>query len=173
MGRLSPADWLGRLRAKGWTRSQIQAATGASPSTQQRLQSGKQKSTRYEDAIRTAGSKYSRRATVPPEYPHTPKPHLSLPKLLAQLSAVDLAPDEGEVEDLTEQFGSTGMRAILKGQLDANRRYQRDGIRTRLPGDPNSWFQQQGPEMMRRFNKDGLIDPIQFIRQLWYVGIKP
>lgn len=174
MARLSPADWLSRLRAKGWTRSQIQAATGATPSTQQRIQSGQTKKTRFEDAIRTAGSRYSRRSTVPSEYPHTPKPHLSLSKLLAQLAAVDLEPDEGEVEDLTEKFGSAGMRAILKGQVDANRRYQRDGIRTRLPGDPNSWFQHQGPEMMRRFNREGeLFDPYQFIKQLWYVGIKP
>lgn len=173
MARLTSAQWLDRLRGKGWTRSQIQAATGAAPSTQLRIQSGRTKSSRYEGAIRDAGSKYSRRATVPPEYPHTPKPHDTLDQLMTALANANLAPDEDRLDDMRDTFGSAGMRAILKGQLAAYRRYTRDGINTRVNGDTQSWFHHKGPDMMRRYSGDQLLDPQQYISQLFYAGIKP
>lgn len=163
MARLSAADWLGRLRAKGWTRDQIQQATGASPSTQYRLQSGKQKSSRYDEAIREAGGKYSRRKAPPAEYPHRGP----LKSIVDKLNAANLRPD---VDYLVSTFGKTGARAILKGQLWAYNRYLDDGVDNRQEGDPDSWFWTKGPDMMRRYGHEGLWDPSQFINSLFYTG---
>lgn len=164
MPRLGAAQWLGRLRAKGWTRDQIQQATGASPSTQQRLQSGRQKSTRYESQIRDAGSKYSRRKEPPPEFEH----RAPLSRVLKDLAAagIGINPDAGELDDLKERFGAAGRLAILRGQLRAYR-YKHDTGSARQP----SWFFVEGPELMRHYDRDeGEFDPYQFIKQLWYGG---
>lgn len=169
MARLSSAQWLGRLRAKGWTRDQIQQATGASPRTQLRIAKGEQRTSKYDSAIREAGQKYSRRKEPPPEYPHRPRPKLS--RILTGLRRVELEPNDSELEDLKERFGSRGRLAILQGQLDANARYQRVGKLGR--NDPESWFFHKGPDMMRKFNDHELYDPYFYIKQLWYAGVQP
>lgn len=168
MARLSTADWLGRLRAKGWTRDQIQQATGASPSTQYRLQSGRQKTSRYDERIWEAGSQYSRRKGPPPEYQHRPKQNRSFQSIVDRLNAVNLRPD---VDSMVERFGRVGTRAILTGQLAAYNRYLDDGIGNRSEESGDSWFYNTGPEMMRIYGGDDeLWDSSQFINALFYMG---
>lgn len=169
MARLSTAQWLGRLRAKGWTRSQIEQATGASPSTQWRISTGRQASSKYDASIREAGARYSRRSKVPPEYPHRPKPKRSLASIIEELEEAQLEPgadtDSGiDLDWLLEQFGQRGTRAILTRQLRAHKAWARGNS-----DDGYEWYHSDGPEMMLSYS-DGLVDPMTYRGQLWYHG---
>lgn len=160
MARLTPAQWLGRLRAKGWTRPQITAATGASASTQLRITRGGHSPT-YDTAITTVGRENARRTKVPEEYRDVQGQ--SLATILRALAKANLEPDDYTLDALKEQFGAAGRRAILAGQLKAHNRTKR--------GQPANWYYHHGPELMRKYSRDGeLVDPFIYREQLWYVG---
>lgn len=67
---------------------------------------------------------------------------------------------------LKEQFGTSGVHAILEGQLKAHRDFQRHHSD---PGYGNPWFHHDGPELMEHYS-DGEVDISQYMKQLYYHG---
>jgi hypothetical protein len=151
MARNTSADWIGRLRDKGWTRDQIKQATGASASTQRRIQSGGQRTSKYDSAIRDAGSRYSRRAAPPSEYPHRPDLSRSLEGVIARLDYVGLAPRDLHL--MIESFGRTGTRDILAHQLSAYNAYNRGDI-----DKARDWYYSGRPRLMQHYQTDEIVD---------------